>query len=237
MAVKTIADLTDLSYDDDVVQDGEVSGASFWNDDILDDIKTQVNNIIDVIEDEIGTDTTIGLRKRAADLESAVTTLQGYVDQDVSIDGGPSFTRVVLGTGQIGNAYAARQDFVTDITTPMDIRLSTAETDIDALEALTDQNVQTGASPTFESVTLSGTNTNPLFAATQQYVTDLFTGSTASWATEDEAKEGLEAAKLISPATMKWLGDIIQGIDGGNAASTFPAIGWTLDGGDASSTY
>jgi hypothetical protein len=110
---KTIADLTDLSYDDNAVVDGTISGASFWNADVLNDIKDQVNNTNEVIADEIGTDTTTGLRRRVTDNETDVATLQAYVDQDVSVDAGPSFTRVILGGGtQTNNSAAASQAFV-----------------------------------------------------------------------------------------------------------------------------
>lgn len=108
-----IGDLTDISYSDDPVEDGVVTNASFWNDDILNDIKTQVNNSNTVMTDEIGTDTTAGtIRYRITTNEAAIATNVLYLNQAVKTTSSPTFQSVIVNAVTANGKSAATVDYV-----------------------------------------------------------------------------------------------------------------------------
>ena len=150
-----IGDLTDISYDTSPVIDGNVSNSTFWNTNILNDIKTQVNVINDVVTDEIGTDTTAGTaRYRITTNETNIAANAAKLNQPLLTTSSPSFAAVIIaGIPNNGNA-AVTMNWVNA-----------------AISSYTDQDVSTTATPTFAGVILNGVDdTNGLAAASVAYV-------------------------------------------------------------------
>ena len=79
-----IADLVDITYSDTVVVDGDISGADFWNTDILKALKDSINLANAVITDELGTNTTSGIKFRITTNEYDISILQTLVGRGVA---------------------------------------------------------------------------------------------------------------------------------------------------------
>ena len=178
-----IGDLTDISYATSPVSDGSVSNAAFWNTDILNDIKTQVNNANDVIADEIGTDTTAStIRYRITTNETSITTLEGYLNQSVKTTASPSFSSIILGGVPANANSAVTQNWVNA-----------------AIATYTDQDLRTTATPRWAGAYVDAVDESDTSSVAHlAYVIQVAAGSLGK-ASQAEVSAGTDNDKYVTP--------------------------------------